>query len=351
MFIAACIGFTGYLYVKGQKSSEVFKTDSVFVSDVYKKTIATGTIEARKEVLVKPQISGIIEKIYYKAGEVVKKGDIIAQIKLIPMMRSLNDAETQVNTARINFEQSELEYNRRKKLFEDKVIAQADFVTFQQDFRLRKEQLEAAENNLQLIKSGSSRRVTSTTTLVRATIDGKILDIPVKEGSYVIESNSFNDGTTVASLANMNDLIFKGKIPESEVAKLTEGMPLNLQIGALTSETFEATLEFISSKGVEDKGSIQFDIKAGISPSNAKRSTLRAGYSATADIILDKKLKVLIVKEKNIERKGDSTIVYFQTKPQEFEKRLIKTGISDDVNVEVVSGLKLNDRIKVLENK
>ncbi len=350
-FVALCLGVTGYLYYKEQKPKEIFKTDSVIVANVYKKTLATGTVEPRKEVLVKPQVSGIIEKLFVKAGDIVKKGDAIAKIKVVPNMMNLNSAASNIKIAKINFDRAEAEYTRRKQLFEDKVIPQADFITYEQDYFLKREQLDAAESYEQLVKSGTSKRITTTNTTVRATIDGKLLDILIKEGSLVIESNNFNDGTTVASLANMNDLIFKGKVVESEVGKLKEGMDLNLQIGAIGEEIFKAKLEFISSKGVEDKGAIQFDIKAGILPDKSSKKTIRAGYSASADIIIDSKDSVLTVKEKNIVFKGDSTYVWKETSPQNFVKQMIKTGISDEITMEVLSGLKKNDKIKILENR
>lgn len=349
LFISLSVGVTGYLYVKGQKPKETFTIDSVTVGDIYKKTVATGSVEPRREVLVKSQVSGLIEKIFIKAGDQVKKGQPIAKIKVVPNMMTLNSAETSLNTAKINFERAEAEYNRRKQLFEDKVISQADFVAFELDYNLKKEQLESAESYLQLVKNGSSRRITSTNTTVRATIDGKVLDVPAKEGAFVIESNNFNDGTTVASLANMNDLVFKGKIAESEVGKLKEGMELDLQIGAIANEHFKAKLEFISSKGVEDKGAIQFEIKAGLVSVKDSKNTIRAGYSASADIIIDSREKVLVLKEKNILISGDSVYVWQQLK-DDFVKKVVKTGLSDDIFVEIISGLEKGDKVKVPVN-
>jgi HlyD family secretion protein len=350
LFVALCVGVTAYLFIKEQKDPVLYQTESPEIQDIIKKTVATGSIEPRREVLVKPQVSGIIEKIYVKAGQSISKGDIIAKVRIIPEMTRINDAETQLNTAKINLELAEREYKRQKALLDDKVISQMDFVRYEQDFRIRKEQLIQAENNIELIKKGSSSRVTNTTTEVKATIEGTILDIPVKEGSNVIQANTFNEGTTIASLANMQDLIFKGKLVESEIGKLSNGMKLNLVIAAIPNKIYKAQLEFIATKGVEDKGSIQFEIKAGIEPS-ADNQLIRAGYSSNADIILEKREKVIAIKEKNIEFKKDSTFVYLETKPQVFEKRLIKTGLSDELNIEIVSGLTINDKIKVLESK
>lgn len=348
LFLAICLGTTYYLYQKDKKPTEIFKTENAEIKDIIKKTVATGTIEPRREVLVKPQISGIIEKIFPKAGDLISKGDVIAKIRIIPEMLRLNESESALNTSKINLELAENERNRQKKLFDDKIITQFDFIRFEQDFLIKKEQYENAKNNFDLVKNGSSARIKSSTTEVKATIDGKILDIPVKEGTNVIQANNFNEGTTIASLAKMDDLIFKGKVAESEVGKLQIGMLLNLTIGALATDTFPARLEFIASKGIEEKGSIQFEVKAGLLP-NIKNNKIRAGYSANADIILDFKTKVIAIKEKNIEYKNDSTFVYIQTSPQTFVKKQIILGLSDDLFVEVKSGISLKDFIKPLD--
>jgi HlyD family secretion protein len=347
IFVALCVGVTAYLYIKERKNPVTYTTDSPSIANIIKKTVATGSIEPRREVLVKPQVSGIIEKIFVKAGQQIRQGDIIAKVRIIPEMLNLNNAETQLNTAKINLEIAEKEYNRQKALLDDKVISHLDYVKYEQDYRIKKEQLIQAENNLQLIKKGSSDRIKSTTTEIKATIDGTILDIPVKEGTNVIQANTFNEGTTITSLANMQDLVFKGKLVESEIGKLSVGMPLILVIAALPDQNYKAVLEFIASKGVEDKGSVQFEIKAGLLPS-PENKLIRAGYSANAEIILARRDNVLNVKEKNIEFKNDSAFVYIETKPQVFVKKYIKTGLSDELNVEIIEGVTLKDKLKVL---
>lgn len=346
LFLGLCVGVTYYLYAKQHKDPVVYQTEAPFRTTIIKKTVATGSIEPRREVLIKSQVSGIVDKVFVKAGEAVKVGDLLAKIRIVPNVVSLSNAETSVKTARINFELSEQEYQRQEKLFNEKVIAQVDFQKASQDYKLKKEALDAAENNLQLIKKGSSNRQTQTSTLVRATIDGMLLDVPVKEGSYVIESNTFNEGTTIASVANMKDLIFKGKVVESEVGKIREGMDLNLTIGAIEGEVFKAKLEFISPKGLDDKGAIQFDIKATVQLKEGQ--FVRAGYSANADIILAQHNNVLALKEKNIEFKDGKAFIQVESDSQKFVKREIKTGLSDDINVEVLSGLKQNEKVKVL---
>jgi HlyD family secretion protein len=347
LFISAAGGTTYFLYRKKIKPPQVYTLDSVVVKDIVSKSIATGTIEPRREINIKPQISGNIEKLYKKAGDYVKVGDVIATIKIIPNMQQINNAETNVNTARISYEIAKIEYERQLKLYQDKVIAQSDFLPFEQDYKIKKEQLEAAENALQLAKKGSADRISKPTTIVRSLVEGTLLDVPVKEGSVVIEANNFNEGTTIATVANMKDLIFKGKVVESEVGKLKIGMPLILDIGAILNEKFDAKLEFISSKGVEEKGAVKFEIRAGLTHVN-DRSDIRAGYSASADIILKKLEGVLAVKEKNVEFGHDTAFVYKFIKKDEFEKIQVKLGLSDDSYVQVIEGLKLGDKLKEL---
>jgi len=350
LFVALAGGTTFYLYRKEQKPPITYQLDSSFVATIYKKTLTTGAIEPRKEVFIKPQISGILQKLYKKAGDQVKAGETIAIIKIVPNMQRINDAETSLKTTTINFDIAKAEFNRQKALYDDKVISQFDFIKFEQDFKLKQEQLEAAKNNLQLVMKGSSRRISNSNTIVKATIEGMLLDIPVKEGGMLIESNNFNEGTTIATIANMNDIVFKGKVVESEVGKLKVGLPLLLEIGAIANEKYMATLEFISSKGIDDKGTIKFEVKAGLKNFGTKYQ-IRSGYSASADIILDQRDSVLAIREKNIEFTKDSAFVYLQKSGQDFVKIPVKLGLSDDINIEVLSGLKVGDKIKVLDNK
>lgn len=344
ILVASFIGTGYFLYQKSVAPPVVHETDALFVTDIVKKTVATGSIVPRKEIELKSQVSGVVEKLYVEAGEIVKQGQLIARIKIIPDVVTLNNAEASAKNATINYKNAEKELARQQKLFDQKVISEYEFNQYQLDFNLAKQALEAAENNLDLIKEGASKKSDNVSNLVRSTAEGMVLDVPVKEGTFVIESNTFNEGTTIASVANMNEMIFEGKVDESEVGKLKEGMALDLTIGALDTEIFRATLEFISPKGVEEEGAIQFPIKAEV---DLRENTfLRAGYSANADIVLDKRDSVLAVKERNLTFEGNKVFVEIQTLPQQFEKREIITGLSDGINIEVKKGLVSSDLVK-----
>ncbi|MGC8824039.1 MAG: efflux RND transporter periplasmic adaptor subunit [Bacteroidales bacterium] len=335
-----------YLYSKNKKQPVIFETKTPFVTDIVKKTVATGTIVPRKEIEIKPQVSGIIEKIYVEPGMSIKKGDLIAKVKIIPNMVSLNEAEARVNKAKINLEDAKEIYERQRKVYEEGVIPLADFQRYKVAYENAMAELEAAENNLQLIREGVNKRMgTATNTLIRSTIDGMVLNVPVEEGNSVIEANNFNAGTTIAYVADMGEMIFKGKVDETEVGKLHEGMPIILTIGAIENEKFDATLEYISPKGIAENGAIQFEIKAKIHLK--KGFFIRSGYSANADIVLDERKNVLAIPEKLLQFDGDSAFVEIETQPQVFTKRYIKTGLSDGINIQVVEGLTLKERVKV----
>ena len=334
-----------FLYQKSEEKPKVYKTEKPFITDIVKKTVATGSVVPRKEVEIKPKVSGIVEKIYVEAGKIIKKGDLIARVTIIPDMLSLNNAESRLKQARIRYKDVELVYTRQKELRDKGVIAEAEFQKNEIDFSSAKEEVEAAENNLQLIKEGVIKKSgAATNTLIRSTINGMVLDVPIEEGNSVIESNTFNDGTTIAVIADMNDMIFKGKVDETEVGKIKQGMNLMLRIGAIENDTFYATLEYIAPKGVEENGAIQFEIKADVKLKESQ--FIRAGYSANADIVLEKKDKVLAVKESLVLFENDSAFVEIEKNPQVFEKISIKTGISDGINVEVLEGVDTTSVLK-----
>ena len=347
VIIGAIGGTMFFLYQKSRKKPVVYEIKSPFMSDVIKKTVATGSVVPRKEIEIKPQVSGIVEEVYIEAGQEVKKGDLIARVKIIPNMVELNNAESRLNKAKINFEDAKLVYERQKKVFEQGVIPEAEFQQFRLSYMNAMEEQESAESNLQLIKEGVSKKSgTATNTLIRSTIEGMVLDVPVEVGNSVIESNTFNEGTTIASVADMGEMIFEGKVDETEVGKLKLGMPLILSIGAIEDEKYDAVLEYIAPKGKEENGAIQFEIKADVKLK--ENSFIRAGYSANADIVLDRKDSVMVISESLIkfEKEGDSAYVEIETQPQVFEKRYIKTGLSDGVNIEVKDGVGMNDKIK-----
>lgn len=346
--ITLTIGFA-MISCSGDKGP-VTQTTHAFDTLIVKKTVATGSILPRKEVNMKSQVSGIIEKLYVLAGQEVKQGDVIAKIKIIPNMLNLANAENRVNTAQINFDNVKIEYERNKSLFDQGVISKAEFQPYELRLKSSKEEMDAAQNQLQIIKEGVAKSSGSATnTLVKATISGMVLDVPVKEGGQVIESNTFNEGTTLCSVANMGDMMFEGKLDESEVGKIQIGMPIELTVGAIDKQKFPAALEYISPKGVTENGAIQFVIRAKLSAMSGGNTFLRAGYSANADIILARKDKTLAVPEKVLQFEGEKTYVLIDKGNNQSEKRYLKTGISDGINIEVLEGLTKTDKIKVPE--
>lgn len=344
--VLGVFGWTFYfLYAKSKKEPEKITTVEPTVQNIIQKTVATGAINPRKEVAMKSQVSGIVDKLFIKAGDRVKQGDVIARIKIIPNMLNLSNAENRLNQAKIALENARLEYDRAKQLLNEKVLALAEFQQTDNRYKAAIEELDAAENNLQLIKEGTTAKAGQVSnTLIKSTISGMVLDVPVKEGNSVIESNTFNEGTTIASVADMGEMIFVGKVDESEVGKIHIGMPLILTIGALQEDKFDATLEYISPKGITENGAIQFEIKAAIQLKEGK--FLRAGYSANADIILARRDSVLSVPESVLLFEGSKTFVEVQNATGLLEKKEIKTGLSDGIQIEVKEGLSGKEKIK-----
>ena len=351
LMIVIILGVFGYtLYYLWDKSKEepvVYKTETPFVTNIIKKTVATGSVVPRKEIDIKPVVSGIISDIYVQEGQMVKKGDLIAKIRLIPNMINLNNAVSRVDQAKINLTEAKRNYDRQHELLVKEVIARADFDAVETKYNIAREELQTAQENLQLIREGQiKKKGAPTNTLVRSTISGMVLVIPVEIGNQVIEANNFNAGTTIATVADMNDMIFKGKIDETEVGKIRVGMPLILTIGAIDNTRFDAVLTKIAPKGVEENGAIQFEIQADVKLK--KNEFIRSGYSANADIVLQRADSVLAVPEGLLLFEGDSTIyVEVETAPQVFKKQVIKTGLSDGINIQVLSGLKKGTKIKV----
>ncbi|MCY1722675.1 efflux RND transporter periplasmic adaptor subunit [Prolixibacteraceae bacterium Z1-6] len=348
ILVGAFGGTLFFLYNKSKKKEDVFENKNPFYSDVVMKTVATGSVVPRFEIEIKPQVSGIIDELYLQPGDRVTKGQIVAKIKIIPDMVTLNSAETRMNRAKINFEDAQIDYDRQQKLFDKNVVSYEEFKASKVAYDSAKEELTAAENNLELIKNGVTKKAESATnTLVRSTIDGMVLDVPVEEGNSVIQANTFNDGTTIASVANMQDMIFQGNVDETEVGKIKEGMPIELEIGAIDKQKFAAVLEYISPKGVEDNGAIQFEIKANVQLTEDQ--FIRAGYSANANIVLEKKDSVLVIPEGLLKFENDSSFVEVNTgndlEPN-YEKRFVQTGLSDGINIEITEGLKLDDKVK-----
>ena len=349
IIISLIVLFT-FVFLWNKSRPEVKRYDIVspVIGTIENKTIATGKVEPRDEILIKPQISGIISEVLREAGQMIKVGDIIATVQVIPEMGQLNAAESRLRVAEINLLQIETEYARQSQLFDKNVISKEEFDISEAAYQKAKEEKTNAQDALEIVRNGVSKRYAQlSNTQIRSTISGMILDVPVKKGNSVIQANTFNDGTTIASVANMNNLIFRGNIDETEVGKVKEGMPLILTIGAITGQKFDATLEYIAPKGTEQSGAVLFEIKAAVRSTDS--AYIRAGYSANAEIVLSRATDVLAVPEGTIEFNNDSAFVYILQKEgmlQEFQKQHVETGLSDGINIEIKKGLTLDDKIR-----
>lgn len=336
-----------FLWQKSRPQVVVYEIIKVEQKTIEKKAVATGKVEPRNEIQIKPQIAGIIDELYKEAGEMVRKEEVIARIKLIPDMVTLNAAESRVKVAEVNLNQAQTDFDRQKGLYENKVISREEFEKSESGFILAKQEYQTAVDNLALTKEGiTSKSGSQSNTLIRSTIDGMILNIPVKVGNSVIQSNNFNEGTTIATVADMSDMLFVGKVDETEVGQIKEQMPIKLTIGALNDRNFDAKLEYISPKGTEESGAILFEIKAAAKIS--ENIFVRAGYSANAEIVLQSVKDVLSIPESSVEFNGDTAFVYVLTseEPQQFEKRSIQIGLSDGIYIEVKEGLDADSQLR-----
>ena len=348
LFVGILVGFVWtiyFLYSKSKDKPVVFEIESAFISNIERKTVATGRVIPRIEIEIKPQVSGIVQKIYVEEGKMINEGDLIARVKIIPNMISLNEAEYRLETAKNNYDDAGKNFSRQRKMYEQGVIPEAEFQKYELEYANSKEELQASKNNLQLIKEGvTSNSDEATNTLIRSTITGMILDIPVEEGNSVIETNTFSEGTTIALVADMQEMIFEGNVDETEVGKIEPGMILSITIGAIDKVEFDALLEFIAPKGVEENGAIQFEIKAALKLD--KNYFIRSGYSANADIVLERRDSVMVIPEGLIKFEDDSSFIEIEVSEQVFEKRYITTGLSDGINIEVLDGLSMEEKIK-----
>lgn len=338
------IGTFIFLLHKSKPKEIRYEEITASLKDIRKTTVVTGKIQPRDEVNIKPQINGIITELYKEPGQLVTAGEVIAKLTVIPEMSSLSAAQSRVRLSEINLKQAMTDYEREKALYDKKLISAEAFEQVRQKWEQAKEEKSAAQDALEVIRDGVSKsNAKSSSTLVRSTISGLILDIPVKVGNSVIQANTMNDGTTVATVANMNDLIFDGNIDETEVGQLNEGMPMQITIGALQNLKFDATLEYIAPKAVENKGTNQFEIKAAVKvPQGAK---IRSGYSANADIVLQSAEQVVSVPESSIEFDGDSAFVY-KASAAGYDKSPVTIGLSDGIDIEIKAGLKNGDKVR-----
>lgn len=345
------VGTFVFLYQKSQPQDTVYHILPVERTDVVQTTVATGKIEPRDEVQIKPQISGIIAEVYKEAGQQVSKGEVIAKVKVIPELGQLNAAESRVRLAEMNGRQAEIDLERMEKLYQDKLVSNEEYEKTLLAARQAREEIQAAKDNLEIVKEGITKNSASfSSTLIRSTITGLILDVPVKVGNSVIMSNTFNDGTTIATVADMGDLIFRGNVDETEVGRIREGIPVKIKLGALQNMTFDAVLEYISPKSVENNGANQFEIKAAITVPDSV--TIRSGYSANAEMELQRAEQVLAIPESAVEFRGDTVYTYVLTDSvpvQKFERRRIQTGVSDGIHIEVKKGLSAADRVRGLK--
>ena len=352
-YIIILIGVGGILFASAyfiktnNKSKNTYKTELPERRNIIKKTVATGKVIPEDEIEIKPQISGIVDKLYVEEGDLIKNGDLIAKIKVVPNEQALNSSKGRLERAKINLENAQIEFNRNKSLYNDNVITKREFETVELNYNQSKQEVSNAYADLQIIKLGSVGGSSIANTNIRSTIDGTVLEIPVKLGQQVTESNNFNPGTTIAIIADLKKMIFEGKVDESEVGKLKNGMPLDINLGAVQNQKFNANLRFIAPKGNEESGAVKFKIEGVVYLDSL--DVVRAGYSANASMILEKKDSVLSISESVVQydRKTGQSYVEIEISEQKFERKDILTGISDGINVEVLSGISEIDKIKI----
>jgi len=350
-----------YIWKKDQQDPVVYETETAKVDNVILKTVATGSIVPKEEVLIKPNISGIVDEIYVEAGDIIESGDLIAKLKVVPNVNSLNSAKininaasTQLETARLALENQKNIYNRQKGLFDKGVISANEFDNAQltynqakQRFEQEKVNLQGARQTFEIVKTGTTVGLGNAITEIRDTVSGMVLDVPVKVGNQVIEANNFNEGTTIAALADVGKMIFEGKVDESEVGKIKEDLPLEITVGAIEGKKFDAVLDYIAPKGVEENGAIQFEIKGTLSKKDT--TFIRAGLSANASIILARADSVLTIKEALVQYDPETKEPFVEVAvgDQEFERKEVSLGISNGIIVEIKEGVSKEDAIKV----
>jgi HlyD family secretion protein len=349
LFVLLVIAGAAYtlndLYQKEQAPEARYGVEAPYIADIIKKSVSSGTIGPRKEILIKPQISGIVDELYVEAGDTVAQGTVLARVRVVPDMAALAAAQSRVERSRISMYNSRRDFERQESLLASGVVSEQDFQQSETSFLQAKEEMLAAEDNLRIVKEGAASRAgEASNTMIASTVNGMVLDVPVEVGYQVIQANTFNEGTSIASVADMTDLIFRGQIDESEIENLRVGIPLILSIGAMPGRRFDATLEYISPKGIPQNGAVQFDIRAAVTL--AEGDFIRAGFSANADVVLEKREQVLAISEALVQYEGPKPFVEVQTAPQQFERRDVELGLSDGLTVEVLSGVAEGDSLK-----
>ena len=338
---------TVFFIKSNSKPAIQYDTETALITSIEMKSVATGKVIPEDEVEIKPQISGIIQTLFVEEGDNVKTGDLLAKVKVVPNEQSLNSAKGRLANTKILMENAKIEFNRNKGLFEKEIISQQDFQNAELNYSRAKQDVSNADSDLQIIKLGSAGGSATANTNIRATVSGTVLEMPIKEGDQVVESNTFNNGTTIAIIADLSKMIFEGKVDEAEVGKLKIGMPLSVNLGAIQDKEFEARLKFIAPKGNEEQGAVQFKIEGDVYLDDD--FFVRAGYSANASLVLERKDSILAISEAllQFDKKTEEPYVEIQVKDQEFERKDIKIGISDGINVEILSGITIVDNIKV----
>ena len=347
IFVFGLLFAAAYFVKTNSKSIVAYDTQSAIVTSIERKTVVTGKVIPEDEVEIKPQISGIIEQILVEEGDQVKMGDLLARIKVVPNEQSLSNAEGRLASLELVLENSKIEFERNKKLFEKEIISLREFQSAELSYSRAQQDVVNAKNDLQIIRSGSAGGSATANTNIRATVPGTILEIPVKEGDQVIESNTFNNGTTIARIADLNRMIFEGMVDEGEVGKLEVNMPLVVNLGAIQGKDFDAKLKFIAPKGIEEQGAVKFKIEGDVYLDDSV--LVRAGYSANASIVLERKDSIMAIPESllQFDRKTEQPFVELMKEDQKFERKEVETGISDGINVEILSGITMEDKIKV----
>ncbi len=349
VIIGLIIGFvyaTTFFISTNNQDPIQYESENPIKTTIAKKTVATGKVVPEDQVEIKPQISGIIQEVLVKEGEVIEAGDLIAKIKVVPNEQALNSAIGRVDNAKIVLDNSKVDFDRNKQLYDKGIISNQDFVAIELRYNQSKQELVNAENDLKIIQLGTAGKGDANTN-IRATVSGTVLTVPVKKGDQVIESNNFNPGTTVATIADLTDMIFEGQVDEAEVGKLIMDMPLLISLGAINDKTFDANLRFIAPQGIEEHGAVQFKIEANVKLDS--NFFVRAGYSANATIVVGEKKNVLAIKEALVQfdEQTEDPYVELELGDQEFERREVELGISDGIMVEIVDGLNEEDRVKV----
>lgn len=347
ILVLGALWAAAFFIKSNSKGAITYDTKKPFISSIEKKTVATGKVIPEDEIEIKPQISGIIDKIFMEEGDPVKAGDLIAVIKVVPNEQALNSASGRVRNAEVALNNTKIEYDRNKTLFDKGVISSQDFNNLKLQYDRAVLELENAKADYRIIRLGSAGGSSSANTNIRATVDGTILEIPVEVGDQVIQSNNFNDGTTIATIADLGKMIFEGKVDEGEVAKLKIGMPLEISLGAIENQKFDAKLKFIAPKGLEEAGAVQFKIEGDVAVNDS--IFIRAGYSANASLTLEKKDSILVIPEAllQFDNETDKPYVEISVGDQQFERKDVEIGISDGVNIEILSGITEEDEIKI----